>query len=239
MMKINAKDLFIRNKTLFIILLSLFLAYDLCFSFAQYYQYPLDGDMATITLGYHETLADPFGFQVLFENKMYGGANRYFTHVILKTYFTYVPNLLQLFLSPIDSVYAACAIIKLLTQVMLVFSMGIIASQGAKLTSYRFLISACIGSVLFQTTALYHSMGLIDLATSYTFFYALSMAQLMIYIIPFNYKFYEHNKISQRTFIHVFLAFYAIFLAFNGPLVAPVVLIYGATFFATKLTLNL
>src|SRR5690349_3582624 len=91
-------------------LLIVFLFLDTFFSFVQHYQKSLDGDVATIVLGYPEVMHDPFGMKVLMDNAVYGGTNRFFAHWNMSTYFKTIPLIIQQFSNPVDSIYLSCAL---------------------------------------------------------------------------------------------------------------------------------
>lgn len=102
------------SKKIVFILLAILLLSDLGYSFYQFYQMPLDGDLIPIvvpSIHYQKVLTDPFGLSVLLNDEVYAAPNRFFVHWAMTHYFSKFPLLLQYFLSPINSLYfaAACA----------------------------------------------------------------------------------------------------------------------------------
>ena len=69
---------FVKNLTLIIAFL---LLCDVGFSFYQYHNQAMDGDLALIALPgkvYTKVLQDPFGISALTDGESYAGINRYF-----------------------------------------------------------------------------------------------------------------------------------------------------------------
>ena len=97
------------------ILLIIFLVEDLTYSFFQYYNTPLFGDITVSVLPevhVQKLFNDPFGFDIIKNGKKQFNPNRYFSHLFLQNYFRKMPLFLQKFVSPINSVYLSAAIAK-------------------------------------------------------------------------------------------------------------------------------
>ena len=115
---------FISMKIVFKISLALLLIAYFFISFKRYNVMMLDGDMAPIIMpspAYAQVLKDPFGINVLLTDTSYPATNRFFIHYTFSNYFKTVPNLLQSFASPLDSVYLSCALAKLLIHIFLIY----------------------------------------------------------------------------------------------------------------------
>ncbi|MBW6535718.1 MAG: hypothetical protein K0B11_11960 [Mariniphaga sp.] len=94
------------------------------FSFFQYYNSPLQGDLAGHVLPdklIQPVFDDPFGFQLLKTGEPHSNPNRFFSHWAVAMYFQYFPLWLQNFTNPINSVYLASAIAKLVIQVLFIY----------------------------------------------------------------------------------------------------------------------
>src|SRR6056297_2947333 len=100
---------------LVLILLGIFLTADFTFSFIQYYNTPLFGDLAGHILPdkvIQPVFDDPFGFQLLLTGETHSNPNRFFVHWALAEYFQHVPLWLQKWVTSVNSVYLASAIAK-------------------------------------------------------------------------------------------------------------------------------
>ncbi|MBL7930596.1 MAG: hypothetical protein JNL60_01760 [Bacteroidia bacterium] len=211
----------------FYLLLILFVI-DVGYSFIQHYQMPLDGDLGPIVLpseAYKKVLNDPFGLQVLLENKIYPAPNRYFAHQLVSGYFKTVPFLLQTCVSPVKSVYLSCAIAKIIIQVLLILVLSSYICC-VNLKKERIILCCVLLSPLFQAShGNYNSMGVIDESVVYTFFYALPIGLLLIFLFPF-YKFYITGKAPQMTWLKTTIWFMlVVILSFNGVLIPGIVLV--------------
>jgi hypothetical protein len=213
-----------------IILVVLLLA-DISYSFFQYLNQPLDGDLAPIVLPWHHyetVLKDPFGISVLTEGKEYAAPNRFFIHWAMTNYFKSVPLWLQTFFDPIDSIYIASALVKIFVHLAI---LGLIISfisfsqppdESKKLS--KILLVAILITPLFNATEYNLYMGIINPSVTYTFFYPFPFIFLLLFFLPF---FKNWNQGYQKwTFgQHLFLVFLMICLPFSGPLIAPTGLI--------------
>ncbi len=212
------------------------LLFDVVFSFLQFYDDPIGGDLIAIVLpydSYQDVLENPFGFKV-FEGGKYNAPNRYFIHKSMQIYFTNVPHFFHSFLHPIDSLYFASALFKIIIQIFLIYILTSYITPRSKISDPNFLGIACLISALFHSNkGYYFSFGIIDTTISYTFFYAFPICVLLFFFYPFYVKLlgYEKNEIwSIAKKINLFLLI--IFLAFSGPLIGPVsILVCGLGLF--------
>jgi hypothetical protein len=69
-------------------------------------------------------------------------------------------------------------------------------------------------------------MGIIDQSTTYTFFYALPLAFLILYLTPFFLKYYYEKELSLNTPLKIIWLFLAVIICLSGPLNPGVVLIF-------------
>ncbi len=207
------------------ILLIIFLVGDLTFSFIQYYNTPLFGDLTVSILPeehVQKIFDDPFGFEIVKTVEKQFNPNRYFSHLFLNKYFRNVPFIMQKFTSPINSIYFSSALAKILIQILLIY---ILASfiTGKKLFSKKFLIAAIFVLPLFQAYGFWSRMGIIDKSIAYTFFYALPIILLAIFFMPVFNQIRNNTKIKAPYYF--LLIPLIIVLPFTGPLNPPVIIL--------------
>jgi hypothetical protein len=206
-------------------LLVAFVVLDLIYSYWQYYQIPVDGDMAAIILPTAScaiVLEHPFGLHALLTQEYYLGPNRFFAHAGMLVFFRYVPLALQLFLSPIDSIYAACALLKVLTQASLVYLLAVFATGTGRLTDRRLWLAMALITPVFQAKGYHDEMGIIDRSITYATFYAVPMVGILLYLLPFHRAAWWGKPLAMRRWQLVVWPLLAVVLALSGPLVAPV-----------------
>jgi len=226
------------TKRLIYIFLFLLLIADLSYSFKQHLSQPLDGDMAWNLIPANDVkpiLESPFGFKALRENITYANPNRFFCHWIFREYLLSMPILIQEFSEPIDSVYLACAISKTIIQILLIFLLGMSITGSTKILKLDFMIVAVLVTPFFQTNGYRSYMGIIDPSTTYTFFYALPCAILLLYLIPFIRQFYFDEKIKNQLFTRLFWISLAFVVCLSGPLNPGIVLIFSLLIILPKL----
>ncbi|HVD96666.1 MAG TPA: hypothetical protein VNB90_00585 [Cytophagaceae bacterium] len=216
-----------------IILVALLLLADLIYSFVQHIHMPLDGDMCSIILfenGYRTILDDPFGMRAFLHNEIYSAPNRFFAHWTMSAWFKTVPFFFQHFTNPIDSVYLACGVAKIIFQVGLIYMLALYITGCKKIWSKEWLLAALLVTPLFQTSGYNIVMGIIDKSVTYSFFYALPLVLLIIYFYPF-YKEYFSGKPINFSFLQMLLwSLLPVYLALNGPLVPGVVIILSTLY---------
>ena len=209
-------------------LLLLFLLGDLGYSFWQYLQFPLDGDLAAIvwpSKDYGHVLHDPFGLRVLLHHELYPAPNRFFAHILLFEYFRHGPLLLQPLLSPVDSVYTAAAALKLAVHALLVYVLAVAISNSRHVLGRGFLLAAVLVTPLLQTSGYNGQMGVLDWSITYTAFYALPVSLLLLFFLPFLRAALHGEALRVSAGSYVGLLGLAVVLAFNGPVIPPAVLI--------------
>lgn len=215
------------GKKIIIAVLLCILFLDLSWSFYQYYSTMLDGDMAGGIVPHEEVnkiLNDPFGWEVIYHHRPHANPNRFFAHLFFKEYFLIFPKTLQFFVHPIESIYLACAFIKILTHFLIVFIITKCVTQRQKFLNISFLILAILISSVFQTYGYNNDIGIIDISITYTFFYALPFSLLLVYCYLLIFHFNENRKWKSifKSFILILLT---LILPFSGPLIPPIILI--------------
>jgi len=185
-------------KNLIYVLLLIFLFSDLGYSFYQHYHMSLGGDMAeviipTSTKGYYKVLQDPFGLDILFDKKTCANPNRFFAHLTVSKYFLNAPIFLQKFTNPINSVYLASAIAKTVIQLLIIYLITCYITGCRNIFKFDFLLVAVLITPLFQTCGYNRYIGIIDKSVVYTFFYALPLAGVLAFFLPFFKILYNDN----------------------------------------------
>jgi hypothetical protein len=213
-------------KMLLSILLGVFLLCDTGYTFFQFLNTPIDGDMAGGVVPAQDVqviLDNPLGVKAIAQDTTYANPNRYFAHWTFYTYFNKVPVALQSVSTPVQSVYLACAIAKLLIHLGLIILLARLISGG--FFNFKFLISASLIVPLFQTNGYHKYMGVIDTATTYTFFYSLPLLLLLLYLSPMFMHQFHQKPYRMGILTKVFWVFFALVCALNGPLNAAIGLI--------------
>lgn len=214
------------KNSLLLIFLGIFLIGDFTFSFIQYYNNPLQGDLAGHVIPdelIQPVFDDPFGFQLLKTGEPHSNPNRFFVHWAVANYFQHFPLWLQNFTNPINSVYLASAIAKLVIQVLFIYIVAFFISGSKNPAKKNFLLAAVIIVPLFQAYGYWSRMGIIDKSIVYTFFYALPLVLLMLFFLPVFNRLKNHRKIKA---VHYFYMLPLIMiLPLSGPLIPAVILI--------------
>jgi len=223
-----------RKAQIFKILLIIFLIGDITYSFLQFYHMPLFGDMEGGILpstDVQKVLNDPTGIKAIITNEKHVNPNRFFSHFLFMEYFRIVPLLLQHFFVPITSVYFSCALAKILVQVFLIYLLTTTISHEKNILNHKFLIVAALITPLFQTHGYWSRMGIIDVSTAYTFFYAVPLLLLVLFIKPFYNKLYnlDNKPFGKKLFYLIPLVF---ILPLSGPLIPGVILIFSTLLFS-------
>lgn len=216
-----------RRKILLTVVLLCLLLADLTHSFLQHYYMPLDGDLAESVVPapqIEKVLHDPFGMTVLLHGESYPNPNRVFSHWSLSQWFRNIPIALQTLMTPLDSIYATAAIAKIIVQFILILCLAWGAVYFSGSSSISFLVAAVLISPLFQIGGYNTYMGIIDRSVSYTFFYALPMAWLLIFVLGFIILLSRPVYPARYLLLFILMPL-AIILNFSGPLVPPIILI--------------
>jgi hypothetical protein len=220
------------HNRLLLILAGIFLISDFTFSFIQYYNTPLFGDLAGHVIPdklIQPVFDDPFGFRMLLNGETHSNPNRFFVHLAVADYFQYFPRWLQNFADPINSVYLSSAIAKLVIQLLFVYLLTFFIGQTANPAKKNFLIVAVIIAPLFQVYGYWSRMGIIDKSIVYTFFYALPLVVLMVFFLPFFNLLMYNKKIKPVHYLYMIPL--VVILPLSGPLIPAVVLIVSFLIF--------
>ena len=213
---------------LLIVVLIAFLLSDLTYSFAEYYFIPLDGDISSGAVPssfVQKVLDDPFGFHLLSTGVKHVNPNRFFAHFFFKEYMQKVPLWLQNLTDPITSVYLSCALIKIFIHILFIFIISTLISGTKNPLDIKFLISAALIVPFIQSNGYWGHIGIIDKATTYTFFYALPVVLLLLFLMPF-YRIVFLNEVRQMGILKSFFLFIlVIILPLSGPLNPGIILI--------------
>lgn len=215
-------------KRVLYIFLFAYLLLDIAFSFIQHYNVEIDGDLSYIVLPddhYKKAMEHPFGLNVLLNNEQYFATNRAFAHHAMSAYFKQVPLFMQHISKPIESIYLSAALAKTLIQVFLIYLLSVFISGSLSLFSRDFIISASLITPLFQTFGYNNFIGIIDLSTTYTFFYALSSGLILMFFLPYFRILYHKKKSNFHWTSILLLAGLLVILSFFGPLNPAIVLI--------------
>jgi len=217
------------NKTrLLILTLSLLLVTDFTYSFMQYYNTPLDGDMAGGIIPAEDVkqiFKDPFGINAIKSGERHPNPNRYFAHLFFRDYFRTTPFIYQKITNPVNSVYLSTATIKIIVHLTIVFLFSFLVTNSKKLFTPKVLFIALIITPFFQAFGYRNSIGIITHSITYTFFYALPMILIIAYYFPF-YKIIVNNRIEKiNIFTKISLGLLTVILPFNGPLLPPIIII--------------
>jgi len=210
------------------ILLIFLLVSDFSYSFYDYYNTKLDGDLAggiVPATDVQKIFDDPTGLKVIFSSEKHSNPNRYFAHLFFRDYFRTMPFFVQNFVNPIESIYLSCAIAKLIMQIFILFFISYFITGTNNILNINFLIVAVLIIPMFQTHGYYSSMGIIDKATTYTFFYALPLILLLWYFSFFYKIFIENNKVKFSIRSIIILSILTIILPLSGPLIPPILLV--------------
>jgi hypothetical protein len=216
------------KKTWLLAVLVLVVLADLVLTYTQYLQLPLDGDLAAIVVpraDYAPVLHDPFGWTVLTTGGWYSAPNRFFSHITLREYCLRAPLLLQAFTSPIASVYMALALLSVGVQALLLYVLGWYATGTRRLSNWRLWLAMALMAPFFQTTGYNGQMSVVDNSFTYTFFYALPLLALLVFLWPLYRAASQQQPLRVGAPQLVAMLLLIVVLAFSGPIIAGVVLV--------------
>jgi multisubunit Na+/H+ antiporter MnhG subunit len=193
----------------------LFILVELVINFLQYYFTPIDGDLVAIVLPadwYSQVLGDPTGLKTIQNGDLIGGAGRSMAHWTMYLYYHHVPQLLQYVVNPIESVYLASALFKMIAMVAFVTAFTLYNRVHTKTFGRVFLFTPILILPLIQYRGFYDVMRTVDQATTYVFFYLWPVALFMLFYYPI-YRWVQAPKservsptscISIRAFCHLY-----------------------------------
>jgi hypothetical protein len=208
-------------------LLLLFLLLDLGYSFWQHQQAAISGDLGNIVLpseSYRPVLHDPLGLRA-WHGEIYAAPNRFFQHQTILQYFRAVPGWLQHWLSPIESLYAACALAKTLVQGLLIYLLGVYISGRRSVLSRRWILAAALVTPLFHTNGWNGQIGIIDKSIVYSMCYALPVALLLLFFLPYARAATLDRPLHLSVLSWAALLALTVVLALNSPIATGVVVV--------------
>lgn len=211
----------------------IFIIFDSSISFFQFYGTQLEGDVALTvapTPAYQKVLTDPLGISASIYHQNYAAPNRFFAHSTVYHYFRTVPLWLQkLGVQPINSIYLSCALIKLLTQLLMVSVLSIFVRYFSSSEKWILAWSAVIFVSLFQTRGFDGQMGIINDSISYFFCYAFPLFVFLCFLLPFG-QFYGNENRSRHPFITgTLLTTLCFIIPFDGSTICGISLIFVFT----------
>lgn len=201
---------------------------DLGYSFLQYYNYPIDGDVATHVLpeeNFERVLSDPIGLHALKTGEPYADPNRFFMHYPYYVIMNGLPELYRNFVDPIQAVYLSMATIKFFTHLCLLLLLVTLAHGGFHWKRMSFWLLMFIGSAFFQANAHTNRIGIIDPSITYVFGYAFQMILVLIYFTPLMLKYYHGLStpiLDKVKWIWIPLSFV---ICFGSPLTPGIILV--------------
>lgn len=217
-------------KKLIQIAIIFFIIVELIINFLQYYYTPIDGDLVAIALPaewYSKVLEDPTGLKTISGGELIGGAGRYMAHLTMYTYYHYVPEFLQTFISPIESVYVASAIFKLLTVILLLVAFTLYNKFHFGTKNKIYLLTPILILPLIQYYGFYDVMRTVDQATTYVFFYLWPVSLFLILYFPI-YKWISTGGKQRITSWQLALMVPAsVYISLDGPLMPPLFILAG------------
>lgn len=226
------------KKTLGFVLTALLLV-DIAYSFLQHYSMPFDGDMAGGIVPAKDVkpvLENPFGIKVFTEHVTYPNPNKFFAHWFFYEYFNKIPLFLQNFTCPINSAYLSCALAKIIFQIMIISLLSFLISGSV--FGFNFLLAAFLITPLFQTNGYRSYMGIIDPATTYTFFYALPTIFILIYFTPLFFQLLYNSGLKQMKYLKYLWLPLSIICSLSGPLNPGISLIISVLIFTYHVSQN-
>jgi hypothetical protein len=230
-----------RKEIIYFVLLVLTLS-DVGYSFLQHYNTPFDGDMAGGIVPAEDVkpvLESPLGLKVFRDKITYPNPNRFFCHWIFYQYFNNIPLLFQKIANPLDSAYLSCAVFKTIIQIAILILLALTISGNTNIFRFDFILAAVLVTPLFQTNGYRSSMGIIDPSTTYTFFYALPAALLILYFTPFILRKYYNMELKGFRYIKILWIPLALVSSLSGPLNPGIALVFSLLLFAQNIIQNI
>ena len=216
------------HRILYVLCICFFLT-DICYSFVQHYNEPLDGDMgeSVLPLDYIKPLyQDPTGIKMLLSGEPHAAPNRFFSHYAMYATYRTLPFFLQHFADPIHSLYYTNAICKTVMQLLLVLLLSCIVCGGFQFAKTKYVLSCLFFSALMQTCGFTRSMGLIDPSITYSFFYALPLIFLLFYLLPFILReFFNKEMFRNKTTGIVYGFVFLVLACFSGAINSAMALV--------------
>jgi len=221
------------NKRFFIVSVIaalVFVISDSIFSYYQFTDFCLDGDLSSIVApckAYSKILHNPLGTSIFLNHERYAATNRFFLHWSIYLYFNKAPLFLQsLGVSPIESIYMACALIKISVQLLFVLILSMIVKQLSSQRNIYILFLSVIFLSLFQTNGYDGQMGIIDKSAVYFFAYGLPMLVFLFFLYSYIYYYVNKKMLGNRWLTMILLLFLGYIIPFDGSLMCGIVSVF-------------
>lgn len=195
-----------------------------------FFRTQVDPDLSRVagpTQSYAHVLHDPFGIDGLQTGLRYPGAGRFMAHVTTKAWADHALGWMHVVVSdPVRSLYFSLAFTAIVVHIgFLVVGCGYLRAYQPMTTTST--IFGAFGLSLFvQLASQRFYVGIIDHSMSYTFAYAIPLLALAAFFLPV-YRSLLHRDYVPSLIVSAALVPVAIYLAFSGPLVQPVVALIG------------
>ena len=216
-----------------------FIISDSIFSYCQFTDFSLDGDLSGTVApckAYSKILQNPLGTSVFLKHERYAATNRFFLHWSVYSYFNKAPLFLQsLGVSPIESIYMSCALIKIFVQLLLVLILSMIVKQLSSQRNIYILFLSVIFLSLFQTNGYDGQMGIIDRSAVYFFAYGLPMLVFLIFLYPYIYYYVNKKMLGNKWLTMILLLFLGFIIPFDGSLMCGIASVFLLVLFLSIL----
>ena len=213
---------------------------DLTYSFIQYCNVELDGDMADVILPSEwciKVFNDPLGFSSLINNDYYAAPNRFFALWPYSVFFKTVPFFLQNFVNPVESIYITCAIAKSLNQILIIIVISFYLINQINIFSFEFLTASML---IFPFFIVYNfwQLGIISDSITFTFSYSIPLGLTLLLFLPLFRKLFYHEKVLKSIPSKIFYILLSIYVSLNGPVIAPLLIIISFLTFVFLIVKN-
>jgi hypothetical protein len=190
----------------------------------------VDPDLSRVagpTQSYAHVLHDPFGFDGLQTGLRYPGAGRFMAHFTTKAWADHALGWMHVvFSDPVRSLYFSLALTAIVVHIgFLVVGCGYLRAYQP-MTAKSTIFTAFGLSLFVQLASQRFYVGIIDHSMSYTFAYAIPLLALAAFFLPV-YRSLLHRDYVPSLMVGAALVPAAMYLAFSGPLVQPVVALIG------------
>jgi hypothetical protein len=202
---------------------------DLALTGFTFFRIRLDGDLARVAgpvASYRTVLRDPWGFRAG-QSVRYPGSGRYMAHITTKAWADVgVPAVKLIVREPVRSLYVTLALTAVAIHLMFVV-IGCAYLRLFRPMAVRQTLVSALGLSLFVQLGSFHKFfGILDFSITYTLAYAFPILALMGFLLPV-YRSLLLPEDKPPVFAAVGMVAAATYLAFNGPLVQPIVVLVG------------
>ena len=207
---------------IFLGIIAMLIILDIVKSYSQHLDKALDGDIPESVLpldSIKPVFADPFGIKTMVNHDKHMGPNRFFSHWFENRWFNSVPFAFQKICDPIHSVYNSAALFKTIVQILLIYLLAVFTFGEFNIfkTTENLLVILAYSS-LFMGCGNGRGMAIIDPAVTYSFFYAMPLLFLLLYLLPFIFKeFYNKKVLKNKVFAIIWSIIFLLLSNFSGP----------------------